>query len=198
MYLTAIWTRTAVKSPLRHFSASALLARIEQQVPWQTNPPALQKRDEVCVSVLKRPSKYTRFVLPIKEQLIFYRKFGLEIKGFFSYNQVQCFQLESWVWLTWQIQHQDPSPRSLEGQLQTGKKSREDTENSSNTPVGMEVQGRIGKISKWICTTTLSTSLAILWMEKHLSSRSAVIYAFIIYCRRSEFLNANYWVVKHW
>ena len=33
--------------------------------------------------MLKRPSKYSRFVLPIKEQLIFYRKFGLEIKGFF-------------------------------------------------------------------------------------------------------------------
>lgn len=55
----------------------------------------------------------------------------------------------------------------------------------------MEVQGRAGKTSKWICTVACRTSLYILGMEKQLSSSSTAIYAFIIHCKRSEFLNGN-------
>lgn len=66
------------------------------------------------------------------------------------------------------------------------------TQGMLQTPLwGMEVQGRTGKISKWICTAAWSTSLYILCMEKQLSSRRAAIYAFIIHCKRSEFLNGN-------
>lgn len=110
-----------------------------------------------------------------------------EIKGFLTTTKCSGFM---WVWLTWQIQYQDLSPSHWKS-TSKWKKRRNNTGNASNTLVGMEMQGRTGKISKWICTVAWSTSLYILWMEKQLSSRRAAIYAFIIHCKRSEFLNGN-------
>lgn len=84
-------------------------------------------------------------------------------------------------------------PFSLSLKVNFKKGKREGTTRGMlQTPLwGMEVQGRTGKISKWICTVAWSTSLYILCMEKQLSSRRAAIYAFIIHCKRSEFLNGN-------
>lgn len=103
--------------------------------------------------MLKRPSKYTRFVLPIKEQLILYRTFSLEIKVgwfFFLLQPSAVFSVEA-MSVTDQADSTSgsSSPLSLRGQLQKGKKRRnKEKEYRELFLVGMEVQGRTGKISK--------------------------------------------------
>lgn len=96
----------------------------------------------------KRPSKYTRFVLPVTEQLIFYRKFGLDIKRVFLLQPSVVLSVEVMSVTNPADSVSGSFSLSLKRQLQKGKNGRNNTGNSSNILVDMEVQGRIGKISK--------------------------------------------------
>lgn len=93
-----------------------------------------------------RPSEHTRFVLPIKEHLIFYKKF--RNKGFFLLQPSVVLSVK----VTSMTDPAASTPESfslaLQRHLQEGKKRRSDMGNPANNLVAMEAPGSIGKISK--------------------------------------------------
>lgn len=145
----------------------------------------------------KRPSKYTRFVLPVTEQLIFYRKFGLDIKRGFLLQPSVVLSVEVMSVTNPADSVSGSFSLSLKRQLQKGKNGRNNTGNSSNILVDMEVQGRIGKISKWICTTVVSTSHSF---NGRTSEQEECCYLCIHHSLQKEWVSKCqlYWVVKQW